>query len=247
MLHSVADYIDKNILCQAYVHVELPENITPERLEEIKAHLAQFADLRGKFFVYQDVIVDVEFREGSLKAYVTVAGAIYLAIAGYGSFRTGIDYLYTDVKRLADSMVAEGLFMTQAKHEAIRRTEARTGVIGSLKIMVDDMNVLEASIGQISVEESARRIKKIKDDADVLMVNVRSDEDAANIQSELGDFVDKLPERCPHPPEHRPEPLAIAAYYDVLSEFRKAYGKKKKTAIPSVPPPRPARKIRPED
>jgi hypothetical protein len=234
----MADYIDKNILCQAYVHVELPDDITEERLEEIKTHLTQFADSRGKFFVYQDVIVDVEFREGSLKAYVTIAGAIYLAIAGYGSFRSGVDYLYTDVKRLADAMVAEGLFMTQAKHEAIRRTEARTGVIGSLKILVDDMNVLEASIGQISVDEAARRIKKIKDDADVLLINVRADEDATNIQSELGDFVDKLPERCPHPPEQRPDSAAIAVYYDVLSEFRKAYGKKKKTAMPSGPPPR---------
>jgi hypothetical protein len=238
MLPAMADYIDKNILCQAYVHVELPEGITDEQLEEIKRHLVQFANLRGKFFVYQDVLVDVEFREGSLKAYVTVAGAIYLAIAGYGSFRTGIDYLYTDVKRLADSMVAEGLFMTKAKHEAIRRTEARTGVVGSLKILVDDMNVLEASLGQISVEEAARRIKKIKDDADVLLVNVRSDEDVANIQAELGDFADKLPERCPHPPEQRPDSLAIVTYYDVLSEFRKAYGKKKKTVLPIRPPPR---------
>lgn len=228
----MADYIDKNILCQAYVHVELPAGITAERLDEIKKHLEQFAISRGKFFVYQDVIVDVEFREGYLKAYVTIAGAIYLAIVGYGGFREGIDYLYTDVKRLADAMVAEGLFMTQARHEAIRRTEARTGVVGSLKILVDDINVLEASLGQMSVAETAIRIKKIKDDADSLLVNVRADEDAENIQNELADFVDKLPERCPHPPEQRPEPLAIATYYDVLSEFRRDYGKRKKSVIP---------------
>jgi hypothetical protein len=232
MLASVADYIDKNILCQAYVHVELPEGITPEQLDEIKQHLSQFATQRGKFFVYEDVIVDVEFREGSLKAYITIAGAIYIAIGQYGSFRSGVDYLYTDVKRLADSMVAEGLFMTRARHESIRRTEARTGVIGSLKILVDDMNQLEASIGEISVEEAARRVKKIKDDADVLLINVRSDEDATQIQNELDTFSDNLPERWPHPAENRPEPLAIVAYYDALLEMRKAYGKKKLDGTP---------------
>jgi hypothetical protein len=135
-------------------------------------------------------------------------------------------------------MVAEGLFMTKARHEAILRTEARTGVVGSLKTLVDDMNVLEISVGQVPVEEIARRVKKIKDDADGLLVNVRSDEDVANIQNELGDFADKLPERCPHPPEKSPEPLAIVSYYDALSELRKAYGKKKKAVLPLHPPPR---------
>ncbi|HTB82930.1 MAG TPA: hypothetical protein VK742_04685 [Candidatus Sulfotelmatobacter sp.] len=230
----MADYIDKNILCQAYVHVELPEGMTENQLEEIKSQLSTFATLRGKFFVYDDVIVDVEFKEGSLKAYITIAGAIYIAIGQYGSFRSGVDFIYTDVKRLAESIVAECLFMTRARHEAIRRTEARTGVIGSLKILVDDMNQLEGSVGEISVEEAARRVKKIKDDADQLLINVRSDEDAAEIQNELDDFSTNLPDRWPHPPENRPDPLAIVSYYDAISDLRKSYGKKK-TGSPKMP------------
>lgn len=132
----MADYIDKNILCQAYVHVDLPVDITPGELDAIKEHLRQFTEARAKFFVYPDVVVEVEFREGSLKSYLTIAGAIYLAIGNYGDFRGGVDYLYTDIKRLADSLVAETLFMTRARHHSIRRTEARTartGVVGSLK------------------------------------------------------------------------------------------------------------------
>jgi len=224
----MADYIDKNILCQAYVHVDLPVGITPEQLETIKQHLTEFANSRAKFFVYPEVEVEVEFKEGSLKTYITIAGSIYVAIVGYGEFRHGVDYLYTDVKRLADTMVAESLFMTKAKHASIRRTEARTGVVGSLKLLVDEINTLEASLGQISVDEAARRIKRIKDDAEVLISNVRDDQDIDSIEDDLDRFADKLPEPCPYPLDRRPDDLAVINYHDILAEFRKTYGSRKK-------------------
>jgi hypothetical protein len=221
----IADYIDKNILCQAYIHVELPEGTTRERLDEIKKHLEEFATSRGKFFVYPDVDVSVEFREGSLKAYISIAGFIVVAISGYGGLRGGIDYLHTDIKRLADSLVSESLFMAKSKHQNIVRTEARTGIIGSLKVLVDDMNNLEASSGQIPPDEAARRIRRIKDDAEVLLTNLRSEEDAKNIEDEISDFASKLPDRWPNPPDRRPDDSAIIAYNDCLLELRKNFQK----------------------
>jgi len=234
---AMADYINKNILCQAYIHVDLPDGITIAQLDEIKAHLSEFATSRAKFFVYPDVDVAVEFSDGSLKAKVSIFGMIYLAVIGYGDFRNGVDYLHTDVKRLADSVVAESLFMTRARHESIIRTEARTGVVGSLKILVDDMNTLDGSIGQIPVEEVARRINKIKADADVLLANVRSEEDSKNIEEELGIFSDNLPERCPYPKHRNPESAAIIEYNDALVEFRKSFGRIKKATKKVSPPP----------
>lgn len=233
MLKLVADYIDKNILCQAYIHVHLPDELEDAELERIKQHLTEFANSRGKFFVYPEVEVSVEFRDGSLKSYITIAGVIYIAIGQYGSFRGGVDYLYTDIKRLADSLVSESLFVTKSKHDSIVRTEARTGVIGSLKLLVDDINELESLMGQISVEETTRRLQKIKKDSDALLENVRSEDDVANIENEIGDFTDNLPEHCPHPHDRRPDDLAVIAYSEVLTELRKAYGKKKKTALPT--------------
>src|SRR5579871_2359557 len=238
MVQQMADYIDKNILCQAYIHVELPEGMTQERLDEIKEQLTQFATSRGKFFVYPDVDVGVEFRSGSLKAYISIAGIIVVAIEGYGNFRTGIDYLHTDVKRLADSLVSESLFMTKSKHQQIVRTEARTGIIGSLKVLVDDMNMLEASIGQIPADEAARRIKRIKDDADVLLTNVRSEEDSKSVEAEIAEFSSKLPDRWPNPPDRRPEDSAIIAYNDCLLELRRAYQKERfHKTYSALPPP----------
>ena len=223
----MADYIDKNILCQAYIHVELPDGTTPERLSEIKKHLEDFATARGKFFVYPEVDVSVEFRDGSLKAYISIAGIIVIAIQGYGGFRHGIDYLYTDIKRLADPLVSESLFMTKSKHQRVVRTEARTGIIGSLKVLVDDMNNLEASIGQIPADEAARRIRRIQDDAEALLTNVRSEDDANNIEDEIHDFSKKLPDRWPNPTDRRPDDSAIIAYNDCLLELRKNFKKDK--------------------
>lgn len=229
MISSVADYIDKNILCQAYVHVDLPEDITEDQLAQIKRHLEDFATSRAKFFVYPDVVVEVTFREGSLKTYITIAGAIYLAIGGYGDFRSGVDYLHTDVKRLADSMVNESLFMTRARHASILRTEARTGVVGSLKILVDDMTELEASLGHVPVEDVARKIFRIKEDADVLLVNVRAEDDIKQIEEELERLTGCLPDDPPHPVDRRPNDSAIIAYHDALAQLRKSYGKRIKS------------------
>jgi hypothetical protein len=224
---SVADYIDKNILCQAYVHVDLPEDITKGELKIIKDHLTRFATERAKFFVYPEVEVEVEFREGSLKTYITIAGAIYLAIGNYGDFRSGVEYLHTDIKRLADTMVAESLFSTKARHANIRRTEARVGVVGSLKVLVDDMNTLEASMGQISVEEVTRRIHRIREDAEALLTNVRAEEDIVQIEEELAAFSTSLPSTPKHPADKRPDDAAVLAYYDALAQLRKSIAKRK--------------------
>jgi hypothetical protein len=120
----MADYIDKNILLQAYVHIEVPGNLTSRRLEELRTELTRFAEARGRFFIYPEVEVELEFKEGTLKSYLTIAGMLYAAIAAYGSFRSGVDYLYTDIKRLSDTLVAESLFVTKAKHNHIIRTES---------------------------------------------------------------------------------------------------------------------------
>jgi len=91
----MADYIDKNILCQAYVHIRLPGPTSEEKLAAIKQQLTEFAAVRARFFIYPEIDVDIEFKEGSLKSYITILGAIYAAICNYGSFRSGVDALYT--------------------------------------------------------------------------------------------------------------------------------------------------------
>ncbi len=223
----MADYIDKNILCQAYIHVHLDDRLSAAQLSEIRSHLEQYASSRGKFFISPEVVAEVEFKEGSLKSYLTLAGALYIAIGQYGSFRSGVDCLYTDTKRLSDALVAESLFSTQSRFQQVIRTEARVGVIGSLKAVVDDMESIETLQGQVSVSEIARRINKLKADSQTLSDNLRDPKDVAELQKELDSFADARPEECPFPPKRKPPQYAIIEYAEALENFRKSFGKKK--------------------
>ena len=231
---QMADYIDKNILCQAYIHVELPESTTAEQLEAIKQHLLDFTTARAKFFVYPEVEIEAEFKHGSLKSYLTIAGSIYLAVVSYGSFRKGVDYLYTDIKRLGDCLVSESLFTTRSRPDAIKRTESRTGITGSLKLLVDDLTLLESSMGQISTEEAARKIDRLRLDSEQLLANVNDENDRNSIEAEIDLFADSLPDNYPHPKEKVPNDAAIFLYQDALTGMRKRFGKKSK--IPIAPP-----------
>ncbi|WP_181826365.1 hypothetical protein [Klebsiella pneumoniae] len=93
----MADYINSNILCESYVHVE-PEwlkqvsaVIREEKLSLIRNEIEDFADKRIKFFLSDDVLIEIKFTEGSIKAKVTAYGPIILligsAILNYSSFR----------------------------------------------------------------------------------------------------------------------------------------------------------------
>lgn len=223
----MADYIDKNILCQAYIHVHVDEGLGRKNIAELEKELLAFTTARARFFVYPEVDVNVEFRDGSLKAYLTIAGGICLAISNYGGLRSGIDILHSDIKRLADSLVNESLFVTKTRRHQIVRTEARTGVIGSLKVLVDDMKTVEDSLGQISVDEAARRVKRLREDAELLIENVKDEKDRDAVEADVELFTDGLPAKCPHPPEKVPDDAAIFAYQDALSELRKRFGKQK--------------------
>ena len=88
----MANYVNKDILCQAYIHIE-PTNMTEDALSEFNKTISIFIEQRGKFFINKDVDTAVELKDGSLKVYATVLGSIYAVISAYGSFRSGVDYL----------------------------------------------------------------------------------------------------------------------------------------------------------
>ncbi|WWF44906.1 hypothetical protein VRB14_19775 [Pseudomonas trivialis] len=66
----MADYINKNILAQSYVHVEpkwLSKVSTRERLRQvdvIKSQITQYANERMQFFLHDGVVITVDFQEG---------------------------------------------------------------------------------------------------------------------------------------------------------------------------------------
>ncbi|MCP3324073.1 hypothetical protein ACK33O_08305 [Aeromonas hydrophila] len=145
----MADYINKNILSQSYVHVE-PEWLTSlsgkdkaEKIEALKNIITKHAQERMRFFLYDDIIINVEFEEGSIKAKITAYGKVCVllsalnplgsAITQYSEYRDGIKTILSDVVKLSDMVNSEVLFQTDSRYKKeIIRIEARKGVIGSL-------------------------------------------------------------------------------------------------------------------
>ncbi|WP_202304703.1 hypothetical protein [Dryocola clanedunensis] len=145
----MADYINSNILSQSYVHVE-PEWLSTvngkekqEAIQKIKNIIKLHAEERMKFFLYDDVDIDIAFEDGSIKARITAYGSVCVLlnaltpasnfVANYSSYREGIKLMVSDVARLSDVVNAEVLFQTKSRtKKEIIRVEARKGIVGSL-------------------------------------------------------------------------------------------------------------------
>ncbi|HHF3203162.1 hypothetical protein [Vibrio alginolyticus] len=99
----MADYINKNILSQAYIHVEPAGIETEEQLEAFKESIRAFALSRTEFFLSEGLDINIEFEERSIKTRVTVIGTLMLLLQGissYKDFREGLQLLYSDSKWL---------------------------------------------------------------------------------------------------------------------------------------------------
>jgi hypothetical protein len=210
----VADYIDRNILCQAYIHIE-PIDFPLDKLELVKDELQLFITTRGRFFLYNEVATSVELKDGSLKVYATIAGSLFLAIGQYGDFRSGVDYLAQDTKRLADCIVSEGLYMTHSRHDNILHVEARIGVAGSLKSVVDQLELTQRELGTTEIRKSIKRLKDIQNDIDELLAKLNDPADPPYISSKLCALVKELLPDEPTPNSKKPhEPVDVGLYVD---------------------------------
>lgn len=140
----MADYINSNILCESYVHVEprwlkqVSAVIRKEKLSRIRNEIEDFADKRIKFFLSDDILIEIKFTEGSIKAKVTAYGPIILlfgsAILNYSSFRESVKQLASDMYRASSMLSSEMLFQTNSRNKSeILRIEARKGIVGSIE------------------------------------------------------------------------------------------------------------------
>ena len=220
----MADYINKNILSQAYIHVEPAELRTEEQLTEFKKHITEFARSRTSFYLHPDVSIEIEFEEGSLKARVTVMGTILIlmqSVSNYPDFREGVSLIYQDSKRLAEYLVSEVQFHTGAKHQDVIRLEARTGVVGSLhKVILQLEQIKRGAGGSILAKDLETKIDKALSDIEELLVNLQESSDIELVQSGLSDLVEEIPENPKPPKDKTNTPMAISGYQSKRRKLR---------------------------
>lgn len=221
----MADYINKNILSQAYIHVEPTGIETEEQLESFKENLRAFALSRTEFFLSEGLEINIEFEEGSIKARVTVIGTLILLLQGissYKDFREGLQFLYSDAKWLSDAIISESLYQTRAKHQDVIRVEARTGIIGSVHKVLNQLERIKTGAkGTMLASDIVEKIDDIQDELSKLMGNICDLDDRNLVAKECKYLVQELPE-IPVPPKDK-----INSNY-AINEYRR-----KKSALSS--------------
>lgn len=156
MGEGMANYVSGNIISQSYVHVNpkwlsgVTAKEKKERIAEIEAEITNFAKSRIPFFIGNDVHIEVEFTEGSIKAKITAYGKILPILGGlviaYPQFSEGVRTAVKDAHDLGSYINSELLFQTGAKYKSERKSvEARLGVFG----VMDRVNSKINEIGNI--------------------------------------------------------------------------------------------------
>lgn len=202
----MADYINKNILSQAYIHVEPTGIETEEQLEAFKENLRAFALSRTEFFLSDGLDINIEFEAGSIKARVTVIGTLILLLQGissYKDFREGLQLLYSDAKWLSDAIISESLYQTKAKHHDVIRVEARTGIIGSVHKILNQLGRIKSGAnGAMLASDIVEKIDDVQDDLSKLMDNICDLNDRNLVAKECKYLVQELPD-IPVPPKDK--------------------------------------------
>ncbi|ASY78050.1 hypothetical protein [Pectobacterium polaris] len=208
----MADYINSNILSQSYVHVE-PEWLSTvkgkekqEAIERIKNIIIKHAEERMKFFLYDDVDIDVSFEDGSIKARITAYGSVCILlnalnpvgnfITNYSSYREGIKTIVSDVARLSDVVNAEVLFQTKSRSKnEIIRVEARKGIVGSLENInkkINEISYKTKSHKKNSVMSIYHSFLELHNNILELMDNVNDTNDRELVKTALIDGVKNI-------------------------------------------------------
>ena len=219
----VANYIDKNILCQAYIHIK-SEHLTDEELLKLEQYLDEFVTSRADFFLYPDPDIDIAIKDGSIKLYVTILGtlsALFTGVANYPDFREGAIQIYDDAKRLSDYMTTESLFQAKARHNDVIRVEARTGIIGSVKKVINDLDAVKSQNGSVMADTLATKLSKSKEDIGKLLSNLNTEEDRKLVKDGLTEIINKFPSAPTAPPKKRNHSDLVEMYQRELDDIKR--------------------------
>jgi hypothetical protein len=220
----LADYITKNILSQAYIHIEsdLAENTV--QLEEFKAEIEKFARSRVDFFLSPDAPIEVAFEEGSLVARITVLGTISLLLQGisnYKDFREGIQLIHSDAKRLTDYIISESVFMAGSRQQNVIRLEARVGVIGSVQKLINQLeSIKNGAIGRTLASDLVTKLIESHKELNKLIDNLATDEDIKLVKKGLLEIVDEYPETPKAPKDKFNDVAAVNSYRNQKEKLR---------------------------
>lgn len=191
----MARYIHSSILFQSYVHIDGSFDEIREEIDTLTEGIDEFITDRARHFLYPEIDVDLELKEGSIKTYATVRGTLTQCLPlAYKDFSKEIDKLWWFAKRLSDSAVMEIAFRTGSFLGSIEHTEARPGVIGKTKRIVDGILSIQTVESERGVSQLIKKIRNHRIDTERLLKLVNED-DRILLKTELQDLLNKVPKK----------------------------------------------------
>lgn len=217
----MANYIDQEIVCEAYVHLDIDEAVTSEEIERIKNQLKKFFDDRVKFLFGPEVETSIQTADGSLKvtlsAFAGIAALLGGAVLNYSEFRNSVRAIYDDSKMLAEATNFETIFVTRTPSCDRLHAEARTGVIGrtaklltaidTLKAQIQDLRAPATKTNVFSIDQQAKTVTRLGNESVALLGKVTSDENRFCLAKGIYDAMKQLPDALPAELELKNDPL----------------------------------------
>lgn len=206
----MANYIQSSILFQAYVHIDADFKQLEVKIEDAdtsnaagavnaKKYLESYIDDRAKHFLDPSITTTLEFKSGSIKAYATVYGTLSSCLPpGYTDFAAAVNQLFWFTRRLSGAAVMELSFKTNTYLAGIERTEARPGIIGQTKRLIDELALLAVKTHDDAERERSRishtkKLKRALFYTTRLLVVLNSEKDIELIKREISKLLRKVP------------------------------------------------------
>lgn len=162
----MANYIDKEILAEAYTHLDIDTFHDKERLAKLEKELKAFFSERASFIFETDVEIVIEFEEGSLKTRVIALGSaaaiIGTVICNYPSFKDGIKSLSNDAASIAQAANIEVIFRTKTPYCDRLRIEKRRGVFGRVESLLVELESIREDFESSKMPTTRRAIDEVE-------------------------------------------------------------------------------------
>lgn len=207
----MANYINNEILSEAYSHLDINIIKDAEKLAQLKREISVFMHDRAKFLFGEGVHVEIEFEEGSLRTKVKVIGSAVAIIASatiaYGGFRQAMEYLAKDATLLAESANLEMIYRTRAAHCDRVTIEKRRGVFGRVDELLGEIDLIGRHISDSQLPTNQRalsdfvgyvdRLNAWQKKADKLLNKLPSESSRACIAAGFLEELESFPDVAP--------------------------------------------------
>lgn len=195
----MANYVDRTILCQAYIHIR-EVDISDESRTSFENFILDFSLARGRHFFTEECEADIKWKEGSDIYYVTLSsiGGLYLAISKYPSFRQGVTLLAKDAYRVTAGLISECLFQLDSRQYDAIRIESRAGVFMRLDNCVGKIEAAGKLIKVRGIRSIKSRIEDVEKYCVDTLYKIDDPEDREYTRSNIRELVtSNLPGELP--------------------------------------------------